>query len=225
MQLQEKQTALLFPEEGQQPDPARIEQLINRYAWFGPARVWRVRLTGQPDPRLALVAPWHGESSLLAQPVDREALLAGWAAEPLSEPDTDADPAAVPDSAPVCATEPASDLTTEPASGQEPEPLREPEGEGGAPEALSADEVIDRFLQEDHLRIVAGEDASVDEVRTVADLNDDEELVSESLAEIYLAQGLSDRAIAIYRKLSLLNPEKSVYFAELIGKIEKQENK
>ncbi len=195
MQLQEKQTALLFPEEGQQPDPARIEQLINRYAWFGPARVWRVRLTGQPDSRLELVAPWHGESSLLAQPVDREALLAGWAAEPLSEPDTDA------------------------------EPLREPEGEGGAPEALSADEVIDRFLQEDHLRIVAGEDASVDEVRTVADLNDDEELVSESLAEIYLAQGLSDRAIAIYRKLSLLNPEKSVYFAELIGKIEKQENK
>ncbi len=195
MQPQEKQTALLFPEEGQQPDPARIEQLINRYAWFGPARMWRVRLTGQPDPRLELVAPWHGESSLLAQPVDREALLAGWAAEPLSEPDTDA------------------------------EPLREPEGESGAPEALSADEVIDRFLQEDHLRIVAGEDASVDEVRTVADLNDDEELVSESLAEIYLAQGLSDRAIAIYRKLSLLNPEKSVYFAELIGKIEKQENK
>ena len=32
------------------------------------------------------------------------------------------------------------------------------------------------------------------------------------------AQGLYDEAIAIYRKLSLLNPEKSVYFAEIIDK-------
>ena len=53
-----------------------------------------------------------------------------------------------------------------------------------------------------------------------AELDDDDEVVTEELAEIYLAQGLCDKAIAIYRKLSLLNPEKSVYFAELIGKLE-----
>ena len=47
----------------------------------------------------------------------------------------------------------------------------------------------------------------------------DDDLVTEDLAEIYLAQGLCDEAIAIYRKLSLLNPEKSVYFASLIDKI------
>ena len=47
----------------------------------------------------------------------------------------------------------------------------------------------------------------------------DDDLVTEDLAEIYLAQGLYDEAIAIYRKLSLLNPEKSVYFASLIDKI------
>ena len=51
-------------------------------------------------------------------------------------------------------------------------------------------------------------------------LDEEDEVVSEELAEIYLAQGLRDEALAIYRKLSLRNPEKSVYFAELIGKIE-----
>ena len=61
---------------------------------------------------------------------------------------------------------------------------------------------------------------SLAEVRTEADLTDEEDLVSEELAEIYLAQGLRAKAIDTYRKLSLLNPEKSVYFAELIGRIE-----
>ena len=85
---------------------------------------------------------------------------------------------------------------------------------------LSSDDIIDRFLQEDDLRIVAADGEPEEEVRTAAELDDDDEVVSEELAEIYLAQGLCDKAIAIYRKLSLLNPEKSVYFAELIGKLE-----
>ncbi len=58
-------------------------------------------------------------------------------------------------------------------------------------------------------------------MRVAAELSEDEELVSEPLAAIYAAQGLRDEAIAIYRKLSLLNPEKSVYFAELIDRLEK----
>ncbi len=86
--------------------------------------------------------------------------------------------------------------------------------------AVSSDDVIDRFLREEDLRIVAGEGEAVEEVLTEARLDDEDELVSEELAEIYLAQGLRDKSVAIYRKLSLLNPEKSIYFAELIGKIE-----
>ena len=88
--------------------------------------------------------------------------------------------------------------------------------------ALSSDDVIDRFLREEDLRIVADEGEPAGEVLTEAQLDDEDEVVSEELAEIYLAQGLRDKAIAIYRKLSLLNPEKSIYFAELIGKMEKQ---
>ena len=78
---------------------------------------------------------------------------------------------------------------------------------------------IDRFLKEGGHRIVAEEGEVVEEVRTEAELSGDDDLVTEDLAEIYLAQGLCDEAIAIYRKLSLLNPEKSVYFASLIDKI------
>ena len=84
-------------------------------------------------------------------------------------------------------------------------------------EALA--DLIDRFLKEGGHRIVAEEGEVVEEVRTEAELSGDDDLVTEDLAEIYLAQGLCDEAIAIYRKLSLLNPEKSVYFASLIDKI------
>lgn len=90
--------------------------------------------------------------------------------------------------------------------------------------AVSSDELIDRFLEEENLRIVAEEGEPDGEVRTTPELAENEELVSESLAEIYLAQGLPDRAVAIYHKLSLLNPEKSVYFAELIDRVETQKN-
>ena len=98
--------------------------------------------------------------------------------------------------------------------------LRMPDVDASALDRLSSDEIIDRFLKEENLRIVAQEGEPEEEVQIRPELEEDDEVVSEELAEIYLAQGLRDRAVAIYRKLSLLNPEKSVYFAELIGKIE-----
>jgi hypothetical protein len=84
---------------------------------------------------------------------------------------------------------------------------------------LTADDIIDRFLQEEDLRIVAKGDETA-EVVTEAKFADEDEVVSEDLAEIYLLQGLSERAVSIYRKLSLQNPEKSIYFAEQISKLE-----
>ena len=85
----------------------------------------------------------------------------------------------------------------------------------------SEGEIISRFLRKGDYRIVAEEGEVENEVCIEASLDDEDDIVSEELAEIYLAQGLKCEAIEIYRKLSLLNSEKSIYFAEKIEKIEK----
>lgn len=89
--------------------------------------------------------------------------------------------------------------------------------------SVSQEQIIEKFLHLDNYRITADEDGDVNtEIQTEADFDDEDDLVSEELAEVYLSQGLKSEAIAIYRKLSLLNPKKSIYFAELIEQIEKQ---
>ena len=50
----------------------------------------------------------------------------------------------------------------------------------------------------------------------------EEDLMSESLAEILVKQGKYDKAIDMYKKLSLRNPKKNTYFASKIEKIIKE---
>ena len=89
---------------------------------------------------------------------------------------------------------------------------------------LSTGDIIDRFLKRNDYRITA-EEGDADDISKV-EIEDVDDLVSEELAELYANQHLYAEAIDTYRKLSLLNSEKSIYFAGLIAKIEeKLENK
>ncbi len=73
----------------------------------------------------------------------------------------------------------------------------------------TSEAIIDRFLEHGGYRITPSADTpdgapSPDSAEEEHDLDPD--LVTEELAEIYLAQGHIDRANEIYRRLSLRNP-------------------
>jgi len=85
-------------------------------------------------------------------------------------------------------------------------------------------EIIDRFIQNSPRISRSKSDFfnPVDWARKSA--IDKEEIVSETLAKIYHNQGNTEKAIKIYKKLSLKYPEKSSYFAALIEKIGSENN-
>jgi hypothetical protein len=62
--------------------------------------------------------------------------------------------------------------------------------------------------------------SSMVEKMALESIQSGEEVITEAMAEIRARQGQRDKAIAIYEKLSLLNPEKSGYFAGKISEIQ-----
>jgi len=85
------------------------------------------------------------------------------------------------------------------------------------------EELVERFLQIENPKVnnldVEKESVSVNEV-VKKSVEDEFAIVTETMANIYLKQGHKDKAIKIYRQLILANPEKSIYFATQIKKIE-----
>jgi hypothetical protein len=72
-----------------------------------------------------------------------------------------------------------------------------------------------------HLETTTTSDPSADEkIQRLADHSITEgEIVTESMAEVWVKQGNKEKAIEIYNKLSLLNPDKSAYFASLVDQL------
>lgn len=56
-------------------------------------------------------------------------------------------------------------------------------------------------------------------VSIATESNQQTEVITETMAEVLLKQGKRSQAIDLYRKLSLLHPEKSVYFASRIDEL------
>ncbi len=216
------------PEAAAQLSAQEADGWVARYKWFVPARIVRRMAVGNADPQLSLMAPWRAQSSLLQRPIDIAALTGAQAPAPRIAPAGMA--AILAEMSPEPQFEIVAEIPAEPSSAPAPEGPFEVVAEipadsvretsFGVAAEVSADELIDRFLNEKDLRIVAQEGEPECEVRTQPELDDADEVVSEQLASIYLAQGLTGQAVEIYRKLSLLNPEKSIYFAELIRRIE-----
>ena len=81
-------------------------------------------------------------------------------------------------------------------------------------------EIIDRFIEAGPRISKPKKDFFNPADKARASSIDHEGIVTETLAKIYLQQGSPEKAINIYQKLSLNNPEKSSYFAAQIAKIQ-----
>jgi hypothetical protein len=82
--------------------------------------------------------------------------------------------------------------------------------------------IIDNFLKKDP-QISPPKPEQIDnENKAKKSAEDHNDLVSETLAKIYIEQMLYHKAIETYQKLSLKFPEKSRYFADLIQSLEKK---
>jgi hypothetical protein len=88
--------------------------------------------------------------------------------------------------------------------------------------AHRGDEIIDTFIKnEPQIRAPKIEQIN-NENKAKKSAEDHNDLVSETLAAIYIEQMLYHKAIDTYEKLSLKFPEKSRYFADLIQSLEKK---
>ncbi|MBE0639785.1 MAG: hypothetical protein IH598_14800 [Bacteroidales bacterium] len=93
-----------------------------------------------------------------------------------------------------------------------------------ANQSKSKEELIDQFIENAPRIIRSKSDFFDPDEIAKSSQKDNEQIVSETLAQIYHKQGKTDKAIKIYRKLTVTNPEKSSYFAALIEKIISEQN-
>ncbi len=85
-------------------------------------------------------------------------------------------------------------------------------------------EVIDNFLKNKNKRFVIRDDADVNSDESQPEDEQkahNNEILTETLAQIYIKQGKFEKAIEIIGRLSLIYPKKNRYFADQIRFLEK----
>ena len=102
----------------------------------------------------------------------------------------------------------------------EPEQEAETSLQTAAPTKEST--IIDTFIKNDPQIKALPPNQINNENKAKKSAEDSNDLVSETLAQIYIEQTLYHKAIDTYQKLSLKFPEKSGYFADLIQSLEKK---
>jgi hypothetical protein len=84
-------------------------------------------------------------------------------------------------------------------------------------------ELLDQFLATKRSRPIKNATFYNVTAKAEESTHDNMDVLSETLASLYVKQGHLDKAKLAYEKLSLQNPSKSAYFAARITKIEQQQ--
>tara|TARA_B100001758_G_C18089952_1_gene442766 strand:+ start:28 stop:648 length:621 start_codon:yes stop_codon:yes gene_type:complete len=87
----------------------------------------------------------------------------------------------------------------------------------------SEDKIINNFIEHEHkIKIKKNEEFFKPTTAAKKSLQHNNNLITPTLAEVYLKQGHFDKAISAYEKLILKYPQKSTFFAEKIKLIKNQ---
>ena len=86
----------------------------------------------------------------------------------------------------------------------------------------AGNKLVEKFIKDDPQLKIPKPDQINNENKAKKSAEDNYDVVSETLADIYIEQMLYHKAIDTYQKLSLKFPEKSRYFADLILSLEKK---
>ena len=185
-------------------DPSFDQQMNRAMAAAPDRRHFRYFLSGRPEPDRIYHRAYDPEEISYSAPA-RET---GVGAETT-------DPGRATGSAESAGHREASASGASPDSGSGPASDEKPEHK------IRQQAIIDRFLRKNPRIEALKDEIPVGEMAPES-LDDHPELISETLAEIHIKQGKTDRAIDIYKKLSLKFPEKSSYFAKKIESIERK---